>query len=104
MMDELMKQRYYTNKSADIGDLCICPSCATDFRKKTYQQCFCKTKGGTICKDKYWNTIDPKKRCNTQRISPASTRWLNKKREERDGRESIEDSMHPLDDYCFGKE
>jgi hypothetical protein len=52
--------QYQSNKSAKVGTECKCASC------------------GMICKDAYWNTIDPKKRNNTTRISPASKRWLDK--------------------------
>lgn len=30
------------------------------------------------CKDKYWNTITPEKRCNTTRISPRNKRCMAK--------------------------
>lgn len=68
---------YYKNKNSKVGTECICPSCGTKFIKEHYQQVFCKSKGGTICKDKYWNTVTPKKRCNTTRISPANARYYN---------------------------
>jgi hypothetical protein len=71
-----IQQRYTLNKSLKVGDNCICPSCGTEFVKGNYQQAFCKSKNGTICKDKYWNTVDPKKRCNTTRVSPASARYM----------------------------
>jgi hypothetical protein len=70
-----IKDKYNKSKSAKVGESCICPSCGTEFIKTNYQQAFCKAKGGTICKDKYWNTIIPTKRCNTTRISPANTRY-----------------------------
>jgi len=66
---------YYKNKSAKVGDTCYCPSCGTKFKKEHYQQAFCKTKSGTKCKDKYWNTVLPHKRNNTTRISPANARY-----------------------------
>ena len=72
-----LKVKYNTAKAAKVGDQCICPSCGTIFIKTHKQQAFCKTKGGTVCKDKYWNTVIPTKRNNTSRISPASRRWLN---------------------------
>jgi len=72
-----LKQRYELVKKTKVGDECICPSCGTKFIKSSYQQVFCKTKGGTVCKDKYWNTVTPTKRNNTTRISPASRRWLD---------------------------
>lgn len=78
-----IKARYELNKSAKVGAKCICPSCGTSFIKQNYQQAFCKTKGGTICKDKYWNTVDPKKRNNTTRISPANAAWQATQMEER---------------------
>jgi len=71
-----IKELYKKSKAAKVGEECICPSCGTKFTKTSYQQAFCKTKGGTICKDKYWNTVIPQKRCNTTRISPASARYM----------------------------
>ena len=71
-----MKKRYNINKAAKVGEIISCPSCGFKFKKGSYQQVFCKTKGGTKCKDKYWNTVDPNKRNNTTRISPANAAWL----------------------------
>ena len=71
-----IKQLYDNAKSAKVGDNCKCPSCGTEFIKTNYQQAFCKTKSGTKCKDKYWNTVTPEKRNNTTRISPASAFYL----------------------------
>lgn len=70
-----IKERYMLNKAAKVGETCICPSCSTKFTKEVYQQAFCKTKSGTICKDKYWNTITPKKRYNTTRITPTNDNY-----------------------------
>ncbi len=70
-----IKERYELNKTNKVGIECICPSCNTKFIKGNYQQAFCKSKTGTKCKDKYWNTVIPTKRNNTTRISPASARW-----------------------------
>ena len=78
------KIQYQKNKDAKVGTECSCPSCSTKFIKASYQQAFCKSKSGTICKDAYWNQVDPKKRNNTTRISPASQRWLNKQAEHRE--------------------
>lgn len=90
-----IKQQYAANKAARVGDSCRCPSCGTEFTKTNYQQAFCKTKSGTICKDRYWNTVIPSKRNNTTRISPASARWLSARHEQ---------SMHDaaLDGLEFG--
>lgn len=74
-----IKILYESAKSAKVGDVCVCPSCGTEFKKTSYQQAFCKSKPGTVCKDKYWNTVTPGKRNNTTRISPASARWLSAK-------------------------
>lgn len=71
-----IKEKYNLAKQAKVGDKCICPSCNTEFVKTNYQQAFCKSKRGTICKDKYWNTVTPNKRNNKTRISPASKRWM----------------------------
>lgn len=70
-----MKARYKLNKDLKIGEKCICPSCGNEFIKTNYQQAFCKSKNGTICKDKYWNTVIPGKRNNTTRISPANAAY-----------------------------
>lgn len=78
-----IKERYKRNKSAKVGDELICPSCGTTFVKEHYQQAFCKTKGGTVCKDKYWNTVTPEKRCNTTRISPANAAYMERMAEQR---------------------
>lgn len=72
-----IRERYKLNKEAKVNTECVCPSCQTKFVKTNYQQAFCKSKSGTICKDKYWNTVDPKKRCNTTRISPANASYYN---------------------------
>lgn len=71
-----LKARYQLNKETKVGTECICPSCGEKFIKQSYQQVFCKTKAGTQCKDKYWNTVTPTKKNNTTRISPASEKWL----------------------------
>ena len=70
----LMKQRKKTNREASVGVECACPTCSTKFIKESYQQVFCKSKGGTVCKDGYWNFVDESKRNNTTRISPANQR------------------------------
>ena len=75
-----IRERYKLNKELKVGESCICPSCNTKFTKTNYQQAFCKSKTGTICKDKYWNTVTPKKRCNTTRISPASQAFMESDR------------------------
>lgn len=75
-----IKEQYKNNKNAKVGEECICPSCGSKFTKSNYQQAFCKTKSGTQCKDKYWNTVIPEKRNNTTRISPANDDYMfNKK-------------------------
>ena len=70
-----IKAKYELAKAAKVGEDCICPSCGTQFEKTNYQQAFCKTRGKTKCKDKYWNTVTSEKRNNTTRISPASLRY-----------------------------
>ena len=71
--------KYNAAKQAKVGQECTCPSCGTKFIKTNYQQAFCKSKGGTVCKDKYWNTVTPTKRNNTTRISPASAAYMVQK-------------------------
>ena len=80
--NKYMKAVYEGNKTASVGSVCQCPSCGTAFEKKHYQQAFCKTKGGSVCKDKYWNNVTPSKRNNTTRISPASKFYLQNKNQQ----------------------
>ena len=70
-----MKVRYNINKAAKLKESLICPSCGSYFVKTHYAQAFCKSKGDTKCKDKYWNTVTPEKRNNTTRISPANAAY-----------------------------
>jgi hypothetical protein len=81
-----IKELYENAKSAKVGSTCKCPSCGTEFVKTNYQQAFCKSKNGTICKDKYWNTVTPEKRNNTTRISPANASWMAMKETQRSSR------------------
>lgn len=55
-----MKCLYTENKSKQVGELCVCPTCLSNFIKNSYQQVFCRSKAGTYCKDQYWNKVDPK--------------------------------------------
>ena len=73
-----MQTRYLMNKDLAVGSEMICPSCGTKSIKKYSQQSFCKTKDGTKCKDKYWNTVTETKRNNTTRISPANKAFKDK--------------------------
>lgn len=98
-----IRATYLQNKSAKVGETCYCPSCGQPFEKKHYQQAFCKSKSGTKCKDKYWNTVDPNKRNNRTRISPASAAWIMRN-STYGAFGNVYDDMHPFeglndDDY-----
>lgn len=69
--------KYQACQSAKIGTDIVCPSCNTTHVKKAYNSVFCKSKGGTKCKDYYWNNVDPSKRDNRTRISPANALYYN---------------------------
>lgn len=45
------KERYNTNKTSKVGDVCLCPVCGKEFTKTHYAQAFCCGK----CKNAYWN-------------------------------------------------
>ena len=98
-----MEKKYLISKAAKVGEICICPSCNTEFIKEHYQQAFCKTKPKTVCKDKYWNTVTPHKRNNTTRISPANARWRERNLI-KNSSFNIEDTFHPHDPYSLGQE
>lgn len=99
-----IREKYKSSKSAKVGEQCVCPSCNSDFIKENYQQAFCKSKGKTVCKDKYWNTVTPNKRNNTTRISPASARWSAQKEQEREDWFMSESYEHPLSSEALGQE
>ena len=94
-----IRATYKHNKSAKIGEICYCPSCGQQFKKEYYQQAFCRTKTGTKCKDLYWNTVTPEKRCNTPRISPASQAWLDRQESQR----ADMDYEHPFSSEGLGQ-
>ena len=48
---------YQNAKSAKVGELLTCPTCAERFRKKTYNQCFC----ASGCSDTFWNLTKPER-------------------------------------------
>ena len=96
--------RYKLNKVASVGDTCICPSCGSEFVKKSYQQAFCKSKSGTKCKDKYWNTVTPEKYCNTTRIGPANAAWMDRRREYDEDIFNPDDYEHIFSSEALGQE
>lgn len=98
-----IKARYQLNKSSKVGESCICPTCETEFTKTNYQQTFCKSKSGTACKDKYWNTVTPEKRNNTTRISPANAKWMEKQKQYKEERWNPEDEEHPFSSEALGQ-
>lgn len=88
-----LKSLYAKSKQAKVGETICCPSCGTSCVKTNYQQAFCKTQSGTICKDFYWNNVTPSKRNNTTRISPANAAWMAKMEEEREERYDFDDDQ-----------
>lgn len=75
--DKLIQARELALNSVD-GGVIVCPSCGTSHIKTSYQSVFRKSKGGTKCKDNYWNNVDGEKRDNTKRISPGREKWNDK--------------------------
>lgn len=60
-----MKLLYNKAKEAKVGDRIKCPGCEKHTIKTTYNKTFCsnaKTRGNN-CKDRFWNKVDPEKRC-----------------------------------------
>lgn len=97
-----LKAKYEINKSKSIGEEISCTMCNKKFVKKTKQQAFCGGRGDTKCKDKFWNTVTPNKKKNTTRISPASQRWLDTQRSERDYRD-YDDDEHIFSSEALGQ-
>jgi hypothetical protein len=96
-----IKTIYNLNKTKKVGDTCSCPSCGSIFVKEHYQQTFCKTKEGTVCKDKYWNTVIPTKRNNTTRISPQNRMYKERMISIKSYREFEDD--HPFSSDGLGQ-
>lgn len=88
-----LKAKYELAKEKKVGEEATCPSCGTKFIKTNYQQVFCKSKNGTVCKDYYWNNVTPTKRNNTTRISPANQATLDKWAEQKENRENFDDDQ-----------
>lgn len=59
MIVDSMKNRYEEAGKAKVGDTIQCATCASKFKKKSYQSKFCSNKGHRNCKDRYWNQVDP---------------------------------------------
>ena len=62
-----MLTAYNKAKSAKVGETIVCPTCGKHFVKTSYQQAFCRmrgtnkeTKKANLCKDQYWNFINPR--------------------------------------------
>lgn len=98
-----LKDRYEANKLKPVGSQIKCTVCDKPFVKKKKVQVFCGGRGDTKCKDKYWNTVDPNKRNNTTRISPASARWMENNREFRESNFNPDDYEHPFSSEALGQ-
>lgn len=51
----IMEPTYRKNASMKVGSILMCPSCEEFFKKKSYQQKFCR-RYGNKCKDYFWNS------------------------------------------------
>lgn len=51
---DIMEHIYRNNALMKVGSTLVCPSCGEPFKKKSYQQKFCRTNGNK-CKDYFWN-------------------------------------------------
>jgi hypothetical protein len=98
-----LKKRREVCQNAPIGSEIVCPSCGTAHIKKAYNTVFCKTKGGTVCKDNFWNNVDPKKRNNRTRISPGNKAYYNNvilpKKARELGFPDVESMKNHVDDF-----
>lgn len=63
-INQLLSQ-YDKAKDAKVGEIIACACCGSKMVKKSYQQKFCSLK----CKDKYWNTVDEKRRVRASNFS-----------------------------------
>lgn len=64
-MVSAMEAKYKHNLIAATGSIIECPVCSKKFKKATYHKVFCsnqKTHGPENCKDRYWNTVDERRR------------------------------------------
>lgn len=51
---DIMEPIYRNNALMKVGTTLVCPSCGEPFKKKSYQQKFCRINGNK-CKDYFWN-------------------------------------------------
>lgn len=73
-MVSAMEAKYNANLRADTGSIIECPVCSKKFKKATYHKVFCsnqKTHGAENCKDRYWNTVDEKRRNRAKEWAPG---------------------------------
>ena len=62
---EQMRNRYKAAKAAAVGAVNQCAFCGKQTVKTTYHKAFCsngRTRKGGNCKDRYWNSVDRKRR------------------------------------------
>jgi len=62
---KVLKKRYEKVKKAKTGSSVECPVCLKKMKKTTYNKVFCsngRTKQGGNCKERYWNSVDDKRR------------------------------------------
>lgn len=60
-----MSNRYFKSESAEIGATIECAYCGKLIVKKTYNRRHCNS----LCKDKYWNNVDEKRRSRAKRFN-----------------------------------
>ena len=95
----MMSKLYLIAEESKVGARIKCPACSRELTKKSYQHKFC----GTKCKDRYWNRVDPRKRNNTTRISPASRAYMAKMETIREERFNPDDYEHPFSSEALGQ-
>lgn len=61
---EEMVRAYEKAQATLVGQKMNCPACSREVIKRTYQHVFCRSKlrrkGGSTCKDRYWNITNPR--------------------------------------------
>lgn len=76
-----MEVKYNKNLKAPTGTIIECPVCNKKFNKATYHKVFCsnqKTGGPDNCKDRYWNTVDEKRRFRAMTWNTSKGWFLDK--------------------------
>jgi len=72
-LSKVMTNRYDVARQAKIGAVVYCPFCGKPGIKTTYNKAFCR---GGNCKDRFWNTVNAKRRQRSRAFNKKGIKKL----------------------------